>query len=272
VTQQANWNIDPLDGSGPSGITLDPSKAQIFVIDFQWLGVGKIRYGFNLNGTVVYCHATGAANSGDKVYMSTPSLPFRFEIRNTGTAASASTMKEICASAASEGGFNFIGFEFSASNMTTLRTGLSARTPVLAIRLKDAFAGKPNRRTVKFSKANVYVASANACLEIAHLNAPSSITATWSDVSPDSAVEYSTDITAVTGNDEHVVHSWYQIAGTGQGQSPPPSAISISGILGQHNFLSQNKDSNNSQMLVIYATPLTGSCDIGSVIEWLEFD
>lgn len=273
VFPQASWNVDTLDGNGPSGITLDVSKAQIFVMDFQWLGVGKIRYGFNFNGGTVYCHSTVAANSNDTVFMTTPTLPFRYEIRNTGTAASASTMKEICASAASEGGFNFIGFEYAAGNQIALRTSISERTPVMAIRLKDVFAGKQNRRTVRFSRTNTYVASANACLELAHLNAPSDSTATWTDAAVgESAVEYSTDIAAVTGNEEHVFHSWYQISGTGQGQSPPPSAVSISGILGQHNFISQNKDSNNSQMLVLYATPLSGSCDVGVIIEWTEFD
>lgn len=272
VTQQADWNIDSLDGSGISGITLDASKTQIFMIDFQWLGVGKIRYGFNIDGAVVYCHSESASNTADKVFMSTPTLPFRYEIRNTGIAASASTMKEICASAASEGGYNFIGFEFSASHVVTPRTAISERTPVLAIRLKDSYVNKPNRRTAKLSKINVYVANAVTCLELSHLNAPSDATATWNDVSIDSAVEYSTDIAAVTGNDEHVVHSWYQIAGSGMGQALPPSSVTISGILGQHNFISQNKNSDNSQMLVLFATPLSGTCDIAAAIEWIEFD
>lgn len=47
-TTQANWNRDVLDGSGnstnPSGDTLDPTKFNIWAIDFEYLGAGRIIY------------------------------------------------------------------------------------------------------------------------------------------------------------------------------------------------------------------------------------
>ena len=43
IVTQDNWD-DPMDGSGKSGVILDITKAQIFVIDFQWLGVGRVRF------------------------------------------------------------------------------------------------------------------------------------------------------------------------------------------------------------------------------------
>jgi hypothetical protein len=53
VVNQSNWNVDKLDGTGPSGITLNISKAQIFWIDMEWLGVGNVRMGFIYNGQFV---------------------------------------------------------------------------------------------------------------------------------------------------------------------------------------------------------------------------
>lgn len=99
---QANWNIDPMGGSGPSGITLDLSKSQILVIDLQWLGVGRVRVGFDIGGVVYYVHQFQHANLVTDVYMQTASLPIRFEL--TTSSAAAATMKPICSAVVSEGG------------------------------------------------------------------------------------------------------------------------------------------------------------------------
>ena len=80
---QSAWNIDHLDGAGKSGILLDMSKAQIFVIDFEWLGVGRVRFGFNINGITYYCHQIFNANNLTTVYMQTANLPLRYELQNT---------------------------------------------------------------------------------------------------------------------------------------------------------------------------------------------
>ena len=81
---QSAWNIDKLDGTGNSGYTLDVSKVQIFTIDYQWLGAGRVRFGFDLNGTIVYCHEVFHANTIESTYLTNPNLPLRVEIRQTG--------------------------------------------------------------------------------------------------------------------------------------------------------------------------------------------
>ena len=104
---QANWNKDKLDGTGgtgnPSSATLDLSKNQIFFIDFEWLGTGRARFGFFINGRPLVCHEINNANVLDVVYMSTPNLPVRAEISNDGSGA-ASTLEDICSTVISEGG------------------------------------------------------------------------------------------------------------------------------------------------------------------------
>ena len=59
---QSNWNVDVFNGTGASGITLDFSKSQIFFIDYEWLGTGRVRCGFFIDGIPYYCHAIHNSN------------------------------------------------------------------------------------------------------------------------------------------------------------------------------------------------------------------
>jgi hypothetical protein len=87
---RANWNKDKLDGTGASGITLDWTKAQHLVVEYQWLGVGTIRFGFE-TGTegVVWCHEMVSVNALTQAWSRTGSLPVRAEVFNTGITAQA---------------------------------------------------------------------------------------------------------------------------------------------------------------------------------------
>ncbi|NBP16069.1 hypothetical protein EBU95_17040, partial [bacterium] len=78
---QSSWNKDKCDGTGASGFNLDITKTQIFWIDFQWLGVGRVRCGFVHNGVMIVAHEFYNSNNLPVVYMSNPNLPVRCEIR-----------------------------------------------------------------------------------------------------------------------------------------------------------------------------------------------
>lgn len=137
---QANWNIDPFDGTGPSGVTLDPTKSQILWIDFEWLGVGRVRMGWVVDGKVYYAHEFLHSNRQAGVYMSTPNLPIRYEIANDGTGAAAE-LEHICASVMSEGGAQNNGYLRHADSGAI--TGLSANTAyaLMGGRLKSTHLG-----------------------------------------------------------------------------------------------------------------------------------
>lgn len=133
---QSVWNIDKLDGTGSSGITLDFTKAQIFTIDYEWLGVGRVRFGFVIDGKIYYCHQFLNANNTIAPYIFTPNLPVRAEIRQTG--AGSGTMRMICQSVISEGGHDMAGV---THGIYTGNTGLDISTKgnrraVLGIRLQ----------------------------------------------------------------------------------------------------------------------------------------
>ena len=106
---QDDWNTDTLDGNGKTGITLDITKSQILFIDIEWLGVGTVRAGFVIDGAFVIAHKFHHANSITGTYMTTATLPIRYEIENTGATGVSSTLKHICNTVISSGGFTPTG-------------------------------------------------------------------------------------------------------------------------------------------------------------------
>lgn len=135
---QTNWNLDKFDGSGgkenPSGIQLDLTKSQIFTFDFEWLGTGRVRFGFNLSGVTYYCHEVSNANNIVGVYMRHPNLPIRYEIRSIGGNGS---LMQICSSISSEGGFEPNGIIRSITTTSPNTIDSDITHPLLAIKLKD---------------------------------------------------------------------------------------------------------------------------------------
>ena len=144
--RQDAWNGDRLNGSGgitnPSNITLYPDRTQIFYADVEWLGVGSVRVGFVINGAYVLCHTFHHANQlgFDRVYMTTATLPIRYEITNTGATSGASMMTQICSTVISEGGYNSFGTTESYGTGTTQKRLSNSGTyyPVVSIRLNAA--------------------------------------------------------------------------------------------------------------------------------------
>jgi hypothetical protein len=138
---QASWNVDKMDGSGPSGITLDLTKSQILFMDLEWLGVGTVRIGFVVNGNFYVCHKFHHANIIATTYITTASLPLRYEITNTGATSGASTLKQICSTVLSEGGYQLSGLQQAVGiPVTTPRTLAVAGTfyPIVSLRLKTS--------------------------------------------------------------------------------------------------------------------------------------
>jgi len=194
---QADWNGDKLDGSGPSGLTLDLTHPQILWMDFEWLGVGSVRCGFIINGIYIVCHTYNTANVyGTSVYMTTAILPVRYEITNTGVTSSTSTLKQICSSVISEGGFEQTSIDHVARRTTEFINIDTTATffPIVSIRLKSTALGSvviPNR--VQFLPLT------NQNYELVLLKNPTLTGATWAATVPsDANVEYDVAATAIS--------------------------------------------------------------------------
>jgi len=190
---QADWNGDKLNGTGPSGITLDTSKAQILWMDFEWLGVGSVRCGFIINGQYIVCHTFNNANDISNVYMTTAILPVRYEIVTT-TSAVAASMKAICVSVVSEGGFEQTSIDHVARR-TSIFNNISTSAnffPIVSIRLASSALGAvvlPNR--VQF------LPTTSQNYEVALMKNASLTGASWTATPSDSNVEYDVSATAI---------------------------------------------------------------------------
>ena len=138
---QSSWNLDKMDGTGASKISLDFTKTQIFMMDFEWLGVGRVRFGFNVEGTTYYVHELSAANSLTTVYMSTPNLPLRYQIINDGTGI-VSSINCICSAVISEGGREEVATNsYISTGGSSVNATKNVTNAILAARLKSGYLG-----------------------------------------------------------------------------------------------------------------------------------
>jgi len=192
---QSSWNGDPLDGSGASGITLDTTKAQILFADFEWLGVGSVRVGFVIDGQYITAHTFDNANEVTSVYMQTATLPLRIEIENTAATASSSSMKQICSTVLSEGGYEQTSVERVARRATTL-TGIGTSfVPLVSIRLASDSLG-----AVILPKQVRVLPIANGEYEIA-LVRNATLTGASYDTTTFASVDFDVTATAMSGGD-----------------------------------------------------------------------
>jgi hypothetical protein len=128
TVSQNEWNIDTFSG-------FDFSKANIFVTDFEWLGVGRVRCGFVVDGEIRYCHEFNHANVINSVYMTSAILPLSYRIHNSSSIASPATFRQVCASVMSEGGYQPTGPIYTAGRGAANFTSVTSETLVAAIRM-----------------------------------------------------------------------------------------------------------------------------------------
>lgn len=269
---QSNWNVDTCDGNGPSGFNLDITKTQIFFIDFQWLGVGRVRCGFVNDGKFVPAHEFFNSNNLETVYMSNPNLPVRCEIFNTGPRTSNAYMDQICSTVISEGGYVEAGQDFAAfSNLRSVPSGNTL--PVLAIKLKDSFNTYPNRIIARMGSLNIISTDENIRYELIKLANTSVITGgTWVNVHSSSAVQYNG--TATNYDDGEIMDGGFVAANNPRAASAASSAGAPSPNIAstaKKNYIAQNYYSNNSQVFVVTATNLaTNTTSVAVNMQWRE--
>ena len=158
---QSSWNLDPLDGTGPSGITLDITKVQILVIDIQALYAGRVRIGFDIGGQITYAHEFLHANNITPPYLQTANLPVRCGMTCTGTVST--TMNFICSAVISEGGsedINVYGYTFQQET-GSVSVGIGG-THLLSLRPRLTFNSIANRTRVAYIDVEIYNAGNQA--------------------------------------------------------------------------------------------------------------
>ena len=217
IIDSANFNLDTLDGTGISGLTFNEVNSQILVIDLQFLGMGRVRLGFDITGTIFYFHEFVNANNIAVPYMQTAALPV--QILMTATASGAgSTFKFKCASVVSEGGVSNVPTALANTPEVTFTAASGTRTHAISIRPKLLFKGLTNRSTGQVEGVYILNTSANEIFyEIVH-GAAFSVTPTFNDVNTTfSAFEYGSGGTFANLTNGIAVDSGYLIGGAGGG-------------------------------------------------------
>ena len=191
VVNQADWNVDKLDGTGPSGKTLDITKAQILWMDVEWLGLGTVRLGFVIDGLFIHCHSFHHANLITSTYITTASLPLRYEIENLDDTASISTLKQVCSTVISEGGYELRGRQGAVGTPVNAARDLTAtgvQYPIVSIRLKSS----PDRLDAIIipTAASILGNGNNAVFAWELKTATTTSGGTWTSAGATSSVEY----------------------------------------------------------------------------------
>jgi hypothetical protein len=251
VAPQSAWNVDRLDGTGPSGVAIDFTKAQLFCIDYEWLGLGRVRFGVYSNGRPIYCHYVNHNGGLTAPYLTSPNQPIRYEIRQTG--AGSGMMKQICNAVVTEGGGEEDGLNgmlVSASLSAGIAVSHTVFTPVLAIRFKpgihDLVAIIKNFELLNLDNG----ATASPMIYELRLNPTISPGFTWTSLDTN-WLEM-----AIGGTTYNITSPGYKLVG---GYAPPSSTTSASTEIARSLARLGTSINGTPDVLVVCATTLAAA-------------
>lgn len=253
------WNIDKMDGKGMSGIVLHPEKALIYVIDLQWLGVGRIRMGIFVKGNIYYVHQFLHSNTETTTYMTTATLPVRYQITNTSGSNGSGSMKMICASVVCEGGFESIGVPRSIGEIT--ETSISTKfEPLVSIRISSAHS----HVLCKFIGLSILSSSnANVIYRVYLFRSPPVdplTNSSWNTDLYSSVIEYDTSATGLNTKNGHLIYQGFF------SNNSDYATMEIERTV----YITSNK-SNISDMIVLAARTTSGSKNVYGAMNWVEY-
>ena len=265
---QNSWNIDKMNGTGSSGLNLDFTKCQLFIIDMEWLGVGRVRFGFYAYGKIIYCHQLTNINILTSPYITSANLPLCFSMHYNGTGTGSGTITQICSTVISEGGYNPIGRPFSYSSGTAL-TITTSETPLLAIKggSNNYYHQNivPSQFTIVDTNQNNYI-----LYRIRIYQAPNSpgSSISWVDVNTNYSVTQSAIGTSITGftTANSIVASQGYFSGKGDVSFSDLTSIFTDQIL----HVTSNIDLTSDILVLTAQVANTGSTTVYSSISWKE--
>jgi hypothetical protein len=194
---QTAWNVDVMDGTGTSSVTLDPTKGNVYQIQYQWLGFGMIRFFIEnaATGRMVNVHNIQYANANTVLSVVNPAFPCYVGAINT-TNTSDLVVKTGSMMAGVEGRKEQTGLNFGWDN-AIVNAGATEK-PVLAIRNKIIFNSLLNRVDVKLTFMSASVDHTKPMTVNFYAN-PTLVAASWTDVNTNSVVEYDTSASSFSG-------------------------------------------------------------------------
>lgn len=261
VVPQSSWNGDKFDGSGPSGRNVDVTKANIFWMDIEWLGVGDVRTGFFVHGEPVVAHTFHNDNINPTTYMTTACLPIRFELVNTTAQASGSTMRQICATVVSEGGYEGFSRRYNITKSGAVPTNLAVAAtqyPMIALRLNQ------NRLDSVIVPSDISVVvepgtnSKPVTIQYRILLNPTITGNTWS-THYNGNVDYNTTMSAITGGTDVI----------GGYVSSSSGSLDINAV-DDFNFQLGRTQMGISDVIVMTMIPIENDSKVSCDFSWFE--
>lgn len=264
IIPKDSWNIDQLDGKGPSGLNLDLSNAITFVITYVWHGTQGIRFGIQYFNKLYWCHDYIWSGTDTKPFAKTAFLPLKAEIIDTGSSAGGDYQLGPMSFSIEEGEKPEAGFTFTASNDIT---GIAVNSTtvwsyILAIRCKSTI-NSLSSTSVLLPKEFSILSSDNIYYEILTFSVTSG--GTWVDVdSTYSIAEYNRTLTGISTVGK-VFKSGYVTGGsTGSGTGL------ISSVFGSDIYACIDTLLNLNYEVVIRAKKLASNATVWTSISFTE--
>lgn len=250
---QENWNGDTLLGTGPTGVTLDHTKGNVYEIQFQWLGYGAIIFAVEepSTGNFVPVHTIDYANNNTVPSVLNPSFPILWSVENT-TNSTNIVLKGASCCAEVEGDIKYLGPTNAIGNT---KTGITTTpTNILTIRNKSTYQSVTNKAPINVLKYSIAV-DGNKPAEFQLIkNTTLGGTPSYTDVSTNtSVIEYDTAGTTITG-----------------GQVVDFSTLAASGSLNESGTETTEIILLPGETLTLAVSATTSTTDVTSAIRWVE--
>ena len=190
-TYQTDWNIDTMDGNGPSGIDMDWSKLNIFQVNFRWLGAGEIRWAIEnpLTGDMMFIHHEHYSNLNTDVHLDNPSFKIGYIAAHLGVGTiTDSHVTGASMMAAIEGIIvdNNYPTSVSSGRLTSLSSNIVHK--VLSVKNSIIYKDKINLREMKLKTLSLSSQN-NSPIEIfLLLNSTESVSNLWNKIGDFSSV------------------------------------------------------------------------------------
>lgn len=255
-----SWNIDKMDGTGPSGVTLNLSNSQGLIIELTGYNAASFRVGFLIGGEIYYAHSIANQNSSSAFGIATATLPIRYEVLNSGTATGTATIIQSSVAVWDENGNDTNNYYLGSASNGITEKAVTTRVPILSIRPKLSFGGISNRGHVLLKSASAMARTNSAYIELIRngtLTGPS-----WTSCGSNSLTEFDVTASAISGGDRIIAD--YAASSVGS------SFVRSAGDIGNIFELSTNYDASSADIISVVATSMTGTSNIVAAMNFSE--
>lgn len=195
-TAQTDWNGDKCNGTGASGFNIDPTKGNVYMIKYPYLGYGTIRF-YILNPLTsrwILCHVIQYPNTTTTVQLTNPNLYYWLEVKNTGNT---SNIIAYCASVGIfiSGHRSFIGNPQWA--MDNSKASITTETNIITLKNATTYNGATNRSLIRLNSLSASNSANTTCFVRIKINATLGGTPSYTTINGTTA---NAGVTITSGN------------------------------------------------------------------------